>query len=225
MRYVGGALTIWGNQLHEIIGENANFALQFPFPPALIWQVFAQDCDDVALLQIQFVFVGWHVREDHFALLAHYIKHEKRNEMESKSSCRSEITWFWWQTWCFLLANGYCACRTNQILSRTVQTGSASCRAHSIIGCADVVAAPTIGQYRGRTADRRHEIRWEYTDFACQFSPPPPFFHFAQEFNDVTDGQGELIIVVLRVTVNCFESAILRFGFIAANKNRESKRL
>lgn len=138
------------------------------------------------------------------------------------NECR-QFTWFRWQTWRLLFTNGYCACRTNQILSGTVQTGSAACRIHSIVGCVDVIATATIGQYRRRTAQRRNEIRWKHTDFASQFAAPPPLFDFTQKLNDVTNGQCELIVVILRITVNCFEAAIFRFRFIAANKKKQNR--
>lgn len=170
-------------------------------------------------------------------LYAKITLHSSRTERHRKSKWNEIIcvlinrngrmwknTWFWWQTWRFFLANGYRACWTNQIFSRTIQTGSAASRTHSIIGCADVIAATTIGQYWRRTAQRRNEIRWKHTDFASQFASPPSLFDFAQKFNDVTDGQCELIVIILRVTVNCFESAIFRFRFIAAIEAMKKKK-
>lgn len=132
-------------------------------------------------------------------------------------------TWFWWQTRCFFFTNEYCACRTNQIFTWTIQTGSTACWIHTIIGCADVIAVPTIRQYWRCTAQGRHKIRWKYTDFTSQFTAPPSFFDFTQKFNDVTNGQCELIIIILRVTVNCFESTIFRFRFIAVKYENKKK--
>lgn len=74
---------LWGEELHKVVWEDTNIAIEFSLPPALIFQLLAQHCDDVSLLQFQLVLVFINIGKDDPRQLPHW--QNKREKMLDKT--------------------------------------------------------------------------------------------------------------------------------------------
>lgn len=191
-------LTFRGCQhFDKIVGKDAHFAADFSFPPALIGQFRADNCDYVVHLQLQFIVVLRGVGELHPAELPLRLgwQHGHCCRCSSTSCCSRSRNYGRRLRWsrcccccscpalrCLLSCGGgdaggrrrhcsagwYCGCGCH--IGHIGRLGRQRRCGHGGANC----RWPFGGQ-NGRRLDMLHKVRWEDADFAAQTTAPPAF--------------------------------------------------